>query len=89
MYSLILQESFLNGSFFSRALAHLCPERWLIFSGTVAQNTPYYSVNGQLPDRYSRHYYDLFMLSHTEIKVEAFQDTLLLDAVVRFIVRNS
>ena len=41
-------------------------------------------VNGQLPDRYSRHYYDLFMLSHTEIKVEAFQDTLLLDAVVRF-----
>lgn len=41
-------------------------------------------ANGQLPDRYSRHYYDLFMLFHTETKVEAFQDTLLLDRVVRF-----
>jgi len=39
-----LQESFLNGSLFSRTLAHLYLERWLIFSGTVAQNTPYYSI---------------------------------------------
>jgi len=48
VYGLILQESFSNGSFFSRTLAHLYPERWLIFSGTVAQNTPYYSISDNI-----------------------------------------
>jgi len=48
VYGLILQESFLNGSLFSRTLAHLHPERWLIFSGTVAQNTPYYSISAKI-----------------------------------------
>jgi hypothetical protein len=41
-------------------------------------------TNGKLPDRYSRHYYDLFMLGNSDVKKEAFQDLDLLTKVVRF-----
>ena len=36
------------------------------------------------PKRYSRHYYDLYMMSKTKIKEEAFQDIQLLEKVVKF-----
>jgi len=41
-------------------------------------------TDGRLPERYSRHYYDLFMLSQTPIKEEALEDLELLRTVVRF-----
>jgi predicted nucleotidyltransferase component of viral defense system len=41
-------------------------------------------TNGKLPDRYSRHYYDMYMLSQTSIKEEAFKDQELLKKVIRF-----
>jgi hypothetical protein len=41
-------------------------------------------TDGRLPERYSRHYYDLYMLSQTPIKEEALEDLELLRTVVRF-----
>jgi len=41
-------------------------------------------TDGRLPEWYSRHYYDLFMLSQTPIKEEALEDLELLKTVVRF-----
>ncbi|NCB42813.1 MAG: nucleotidyl transferase AbiEii/AbiGii toxin family protein [Clostridia bacterium] len=41
-------------------------------------------TNGKLPDRYSRHYYDLFMLAQSEVKNDAFNDLDLLAKVVWF-----
>ncbi|MGB9578079.1 MAG: nucleotidyl transferase AbiEii/AbiGii toxin family protein [Halothiobacillaceae bacterium] len=41
-------------------------------------------TDGRPPERYSRHYYDLYMLSQTPIKEEALEDPELLRTVVRF-----
>jgi hypothetical protein len=41
-------------------------------------------TDGRTPERYSRHYYDLYMLSQTPIRQEALQDLELLRTVVRF-----
>lgn len=41
-------------------------------------------TGGRPPERYSRHYYDLYMLSQTPIKEEALEDLELLRTVVRF-----
>ena len=40
--------------------------------------------NNQTPNRYSRHYYDIYQLMTTEIKNEAFSDLELLQNVVNF-----
>lgn len=39
---------------------------------------------GKTPTRYSRHYYDLYLLSKTEIKAQALSDLTLLQRVVDF-----
>ncbi|SCP99495.1 nucleotidyl transferase AbiEii/AbiGii toxin family protein [Anaerobium acetethylicum] len=41
-------------------------------------------VSGDLPTRYSRHYYDLYCMSQTEVKENAFIDIDLLKRVVEF-----
>ena len=41
-------------------------------------------VNGKVPERYARHYYDLYMLSQTYAKHEALADVELLNTVARF-----
>lgn len=40
--------------------------------------------NGRFPARYSRHYYDLYMLSKSPIKQEALDDIELLESVIKF-----
>lgn len=42
---------------------------------------------GPVPARYSRHYYDVFKLGHTDIKEKAFADLDLLKGVVNFKIR--
>ncbi|MEF9998212.1 MAG: nucleotidyl transferase AbiEii/AbiGii toxin family protein [Lachnospiraceae bacterium] len=41
-------------------------------------------ISGDFPQRYSRHYYDLYCMSQTEIKENAFKDLELLKKVVDF-----
>ena len=41
-------------------------------------------VNGKVPERYARHYYDLYMLSQTPTMDEALADVELLNTVARF-----
>ncbi len=41
-------------------------------------------TGGKVPERYARHYYDLYMLSQTSAKGEAFADTELLNTVALF-----
>ncbi|MBO1304724.1 nucleotidyl transferase AbiEii/AbiGii toxin family protein [Enterococcus sp. 669A] len=41
-------------------------------------------TNSRVPDRYSRHYYDLYEMSRTPIKDQAFSDLQLLQQVVSF-----
>ncbi len=39
---------------------------------------------GMIPQRYSRHYYDLYMLYNSDIKNDAFDDFELLEKVATF-----
>ena len=41
-------------------------------------------MNGKFPSRYSRHYYDLYKLAHSDIKTRALNDASLLKSVVDF-----
>ena len=41
-------------------------------------------VSGRFPDRYSRHYYDLYQLATSTVKDQAFQKLYLLKAVIAF-----
>jgi hypothetical protein len=50
---------------------------------TILHKEAHRTVNST-PDRYSRHYYDLYQLSLSEAKIEAFNDLELLDRVVKF-----
>jgi hypothetical protein len=40
--------------------------------------------NGQLPKRYSRHYYDLYRMANSSVKGKALDDRVLLNQVVEF-----
>ena len=44
-------------------------------------------TTGRFPDRYSRHYYDIFKLCNSEVKNEALGDLALLEKVVAFTSR--
>ncbi|WP_373483824.1 nucleotidyl transferase AbiEii/AbiGii toxin family protein [Acetobacterium sp.] len=44
-------------------------------------------TNGSIPERYSRHYYDLYLLSKADVKDEALNDLRLLNKVVEFKMR--
>lgn len=41
-------------------------------------------IANKTPDRYSRHYYDLYQLSQSDVKKAALQDLALLERVVKF-----
>lgn len=43
-----------------------------------------YRENGKMPSRYSRHYYDLFCMMNSTVKINAFSQLDLLKKVVRF-----
>lgn len=44
-------------------------------------------INGPIPERYSRHYYDLYLLAKSNVKEEAFSDLQLLNKVIEFKMR--
>lgn len=46
-----------------------------------------FRTNGNFPERYSRHYYDLYCMSNTEVKTNAFSDKGLLERVTAFKTR--
>jgi hypothetical protein len=46
-----------------------------------------FRANGRLPDRYSRHYYDIYRMCQTDVKDNALDDLSLLKQVVEFKVR--
>jgi len=43
------------------------------------------SKDGKIPNRYSRHYYDIYRLANSEIKIRAFERKDLLEQVVKFV----
>jgi len=43
-----------------------------------------FRATGKFPNRYSRHYYDLYCMEKTEIKEQAYKDLDLLNQVVLF-----
>jgi len=44
-------------------------------------------ISGKFPERYSRHYYDLYCMYKTKVKENAFLDTVLLNRVVEFKIK--
>lgn len=60
------------------------PERTFWEKTTILHQEVHRPDNSKLPKRYSRHYYDIFRMSNTYVKDEAFKNTELLDKVVTF-----
>ena len=46
-----------------------------------------FRTNGKFPSRYSRHYYDLYCMDNSPVKVQAYADLALLERVVEFKAR--
>lgn len=46
-----------------------------------------FRTNGKFPSRYSRHYYDLYCMDKSPVKVQAYADLALLERVVEFKAR--
>lgn len=59
------------------------PERTFWEKATILHKEAF-RKNGRFPSRYSRHYYDLYKLAHSDIKERALTDTNLLRNVVDF-----
>ena len=59
------------------------PERTFWEKATILHKEAF-RTNGRFPSRYSRHYYDLYRLAHSDIKERALGDTALLKSVVGF-----
>lgn len=59
------------------------PERTFWEKATILHKEAF-RTNGRFPSRYSRHYYDLYKLAHSDIKEKALSDTNLLKSVVDF-----
>lgn len=51
---------------------------------TILHHENHRPLNSVTPARYSRHYYDVFKIGHTEIKNKAFQNLELLKEVISF-----
>lgn len=60
------------------------PERTFWEKITILHREAYRPGNSTVPTRYSRHYYDLWCMSKSPVKVAAFADIDLLEKVVRF-----
>ncbi len=59
------------------------PERTFWEKATILHKEAF-RTNGRFPSRYSRHYYDLYKLAHSDVKEKALGDTDLLKSVVDF-----
>lgn len=59
------------------------PERTFWEKATILHKEAF-RTNGRFPSRYSRHYYDLYKLAHSDVKEKALSDTGLLKSVVDF-----
>lgn len=59
------------------------PERTFWEKATILHKEAF-RMNGKFPSRYSRHYYDLYKLAHSDIKTRALNDASLLKSVVDF-----
>ena len=60
------------------------PERTFWEKVTILHREAYRPENSTVPTRYSRHYYDLWCMAKSPVKVAAFADIDLLEKVVRF-----
>ena len=65
------------------AVTALLAKRTFWEKATILHAEFYRSPERPMPDRYSRHYYDLAMLARSPIRAEALADTALLEQVVR------
>lgn len=75
---------------FPEAFAHpetsvltVSPERTFWEKATILHKEAF-RTNGRFPSRYSRHYYDLCKLAHSDVKTRALDDMSLLKSVVDF-----
>lgn len=59
------------------------PERTFWEKATILHKEAF-RTNGRFPSRYSRHYYDLYKLAHSDVKTRALNDANLLKSVVDF-----
>ncbi len=59
------------------------PER-TFWEKTTILHKEAFRTNGRFPSRYSRHYYDLYRLVHSDVKARALNDMDLLKSVVDF-----
>lgn len=59
------------------------PERTFWEKATILHKEAF-RTNGRFPSRYSRHYYDLCKLAHSDVKTRALSDISLLKSVVDF-----
>lgn len=59
------------------------PERTFWEKATILHKEAF-RKNGRFPSRYSRHYYDLYRLAHSDVKTRALDDKGLLKSVVDF-----
>ncbi|NTU89592.1 MAG: nucleotidyl transferase AbiEii/AbiGii toxin family protein [Actinobacteria bacterium] len=62
------------------------PERTFWEKATILHKEAF-RTNERMPDRYSRHYYDIYRLCYSEVKDRAFANLNLLDHVVEFKMR--
>ncbi len=60
------------------------PERTFWEKATILHHEAHRPENSKLPDRYARHYYDMYCLAKSTYKAKAFADKELLEKVVRF-----
>lgn len=61
----------------------VAPERTFWEKVTILHKEAF-RTNGRFPDRYSRHYYDLWCMGKSPVKAVAYEDLALLERVVRF-----
>lgn len=67
----------------STAVRTVSPERTFWEKATILHKEAF-RANGRFPSRYSRHYYDLYKLAHSDVKRRALGDRDLLKSVVDF-----
>jgi len=65
------------------AVTSLLAKRTFWEKATILHAESHRPAAKALPDRYSRHYYDLAMLAQSPVRAEALADLALLDQVVR------
>jgi hypothetical protein len=67
----------------STMIRTVAPERTFWEKVTILHREAY-RTNGYIPQRYSRHYYDLYFMSLSDVKEKALNNTVLLERVVAF-----